>query len=200
MPRRSLAYVSETRDAILEWATLEASIKGLEGLTIGTLASDMEMSKSTLMGYFGSKEQLQLDVFQEGVFIFLKEVWKPAMRERPGRARLLALMDAWLSYLEHGVLPGGCLMTTASVEFDNLHGRVREAVSKANRDWLAMLEREFKAARDAGDLPADLDPADAAFELNALAIGANCTFQLHEDKAAIERARRAMRRLVGERP
>jgi AcrR family transcriptional regulator len=198
MPRRSLAYVSETRTAILEVAVHEASIKGLEGLTIGTLASEMEMSKSTLLGYFGSKEQLQLDTFEEACFIFLREVWKPAMRERPGRARLRALIDAWLSYLEREVFPGGCLMTTASVEFDNLHGPVRDAVAKANRDWLGMLEREFSAAGTAGDLPTGLDPADAAFELNALAIGANCTFQLHREQAAIERARRAMLRLVGD--
>src|SRR5436305_9759011 len=103
------------------------------------------------------------------------------MRDRAGRPRLRSLIDAWLSYLEREVFPGGCLMTTASVEFDNLGGRVRDAVEKANADWLAMLEREFAAARAAGELPAGLEPGDAAFELNALAIGANCTFQLHRE-------------------
>ena len=154
------------------------------------------MSKSGLIGHFGNKEKLQLAVFHASVRIFLREVWRPAMRERPGRARLVALADAWIDYLGRGVLPGGCLMTTASVEFDNRAGSVRAAVEGAMKEWLDMLEREAATARAAGELPADTDPADVAFELNALAMGANCSFQLHGDRQVLERARRAMGRVL----
>ena len=44
--------------------------------------------------------------------------------------------------------------------------------------WLDVLEREAASAIEAGDLPADTDPADVAFELNALAAAASYGFQL----------------------
>ena len=63
--------------------------------------------------------------------------------------------------------------------------------------WLGMLEREADTAIDAGELPAGTDPADVAFQLNALAAAASYGFQLWRDPEVIERARRSMRRVLG---
>ena len=49
-----------TRAAILDRAVDLASVEGLEGLTIGRLATDLGMSKSGLFAHFGSKQELQL--------------------------------------------------------------------------------------------------------------------------------------------
>ena len=49
-----------TRAAILDRAVDIASIEGLDGLTIGRLAAELEMSKSGLFAHFGSKQELQL--------------------------------------------------------------------------------------------------------------------------------------------
>ena len=51
---------AETRAAILDRAVDLASVEGLEGLTIGRLAAELEMSKSGLFAHFGSKQELQL--------------------------------------------------------------------------------------------------------------------------------------------
>ena len=51
-----------TRRAILRKAVNIASVEGLEGLTIGRLASVLRISKSGLFAHFGSKEDLQCAV------------------------------------------------------------------------------------------------------------------------------------------
>jgi BetI-type transcriptional repressor, C-terminal len=71
-------------------------------------------------------------------------------------------------------------------------------VVRASRRWRRLLEREVAAAVEAGELPAAVDPADVAFELNAIAAGANCDFQLTGDREALDRALRSMRRVLGE--
>jgi len=63
--------------------------------------------------------------------------------------------------------------------------------------WLGSLEREAALAIDAGDLPRDTDPADVAFQLNALAAAASYGFQLKRDPEVFERARRSMRGVLG---
>ena len=60
MPRRSATEVAGSRAQTLAAAVQLASVVGLEGLTIGRLADQLGMSKSGLVGRFGSKEQLQL--------------------------------------------------------------------------------------------------------------------------------------------
>ncbi|MGA8455149.1 MAG: helix-turn-helix domain-containing protein, partial [Streptosporangiaceae bacterium] len=60
MPRRATTSGARTRTAILETAADLASVDGLDGLSIGRLASELSMSKSGLFAHFGSKEELQL--------------------------------------------------------------------------------------------------------------------------------------------
>ena len=76
-----------------------ASVVGLEGLTIGRLADRLGMSKSGLVGRFGSKEQLQLATLDQAADIFRRTVYEPASAAPPGLARLNAICDAWVAYL-----------------------------------------------------------------------------------------------------
>src|SRR3954465_13328559 len=148
------------------------------------------MSKSGLHGLFGSKEELQLATFEKAVESFVREVWLPVAGLQRGLPRLHALLDRWIDYHERGVLPGGCLVTTATIEFDARHGPLRDAVLRARSQMHAVLEADLRAATDAGDLPADTDPADTAFTLYALASAASQAIQLDEPRAG-PRGRRA---------
>jgi len=197
MPRRSQTAVAETRAAVTETAVERASVEGLEGLTIGGLAAETEMRKSSVFSLFGSKKDLQRAALEAAVEHFADEVWGPVSDEDAGLSRLLALCDSWLDYHRREALPGGCFLTTATIEYDARPGPLRDAIAGTMKRWLALLEREVAVAIEAGDLPADVDPADVAFELNALAAAASYGFQLWRDPEVIERARRSMRRALG---
>ena len=93
-------------------------------------------------------------------------------------------------------MPGGCFLTTATIEYDARPGPLRDQIAATMKQWLGVLEREAATAVKVGDLPADTDPADVAFELNALAAGASYGFQLWRDPEVLDRARRSMRRLL----
>jgi AcrR family transcriptional regulator len=199
MPRRSTAAVAETRSAVTDAAVERASVEGLEGLSIGGLAGEVEMRKSTVFSLFGSKEALQVATLDAAVDQFTDEVWGPVANQPPGVTRLLALCDRWLAYHEREALPGGCFLTTATVEFDARPGPLRDAVAGVMKRWLGVLEREAAIAVDAGELPPDTEPGDIAFQLNALAAAASYGFQLWRDPDVFTRARRSMRHVLGAR-
>ena len=196
MPRRSAAAVADTRAEVLDVAVNRASIDGLEGLTIGRLADEVAMSKSGLHGLFGSKEELQVATFETAVEHFTREVWTPVAGREPGLPRVLALIDRWIAYHRRRALPGGCFVTTATIEFDARPGPLRDAVARARRQMHSALAADIRTAVDAGDLPAGPDPGDVAFGLYALASAASQAIQL-EEPGASARARRCMRALVG---
>ena len=196
MPRRSAAAVADTRAEVLDVAVRRASVDGLEGLTIGRLADEVAMSKSGLHGLFGSKEELQAATFEAAVEDFTREVWRPVEGREPGLPRLLALIDRWLAYHRRRVLPGGCFVTTATIEFDARPGPLRDAVAAARKRMHAALGADVRVAVEAGDVPAGTDPRDAAFALYALASAASQAIQL-EEPGASARARRCMRAVLG---
>src|SRR5689334_10428276 len=67
-----------TREAILARAVDVASVQGLEGLTVGSLAEQLRMSKSGLFAHFGSKEELQLATVEKARLMFIEQVTRPA--------------------------------------------------------------------------------------------------------------------------
>ena len=195
MPRRSAAAVADSRAIAVAAAVDLASVEGLEGITIGRLAGDLAMSKSGLIGRFGDKEALQRAVLASAIKRFTAAVWEPASVAEPGLPRLEAIIDAWIEHLRAGVFPGGCFVTTASVEYDARPGTLHDDAAAAVRRWLAVLEAEARRALDAGDLPAGRDAADVALELHALASGGSVAGRLLDDRAApIARAPRCAAR------
>jgi AcrR family transcriptional regulator len=199
MPRRSATDVADSRALAVEAAVDVASVEGLEGLTIGRLASDLDMSKSGLIGRFGDKEALQRATLQAAIARFTAHVWAPVRDLPAGHRRLTALIDAWIDHLRDGVFPGGCFITTASVEYDARSGPLHDDVKDAVRRWLQLLEADARVAREAGDLPADRDPADVALELHSLASGGSVAAKTTDDPEALERVRGAMQRAIGAR-
>jgi AcrR family transcriptional regulator len=188
---------SGTRDAILHRAVEIASLEGLEGLTIGRLATEFDMSKSGIFRHFGSKQELQLATIERAMALFRQEVLEPAATAEPGLDRLRALLANYLRYLERDVLPGGCFLSAAGTEFDGRPGPVRDAIAASSRGWARELERQAKLARDQDELPADVEPAQLVFQLGAYASRANAAYQLYGDRRAFRRARTAIAKSLG---
>jgi len=177
-PRSSVAEASRTREAIVAEVVARASVEGLEGITIGTVADGLGMSKAGVVGPFGSKEELQLAALEGAIEIFRAEVWDRAADSSPGLDRLRAIAERWISYLERD-------------------GRVRDAVAATLRLWNSVLEAEARTAIEAGELDPSADPAQVAFELNAIAMAVNQARQLRADADAGRRGRIAMARALG---
>jgi len=181
-----------TRQSILDRAVDLASIEGLGGLTIGRLAEELGMSKSGLFAHFGSKEELQLATIESARERFIEHAFRPALKAERGYPRLMAIARAWLAYVKREVFPGGCFFAAASFEFDGRPGLVRDAIASMMNTWIESIEKSVKMAQDEGHLDPDIEPAQLAFEINAIFFGANFSYQLRGDKKALERAMEAI--------
>ena len=188
-PQVSAGKGAQTRAAILERAVDLASVEGLEGLTIGRLATELRMSKSGLFAHFGSKQELQLAAVAAATERFAAGVIEPALSEPEGAARLRAVGERYLEHLDE--YSGGCFWAATSAEYDDRPGPVRDAIAGALDAWLAELARQ---ARIGGAE----DPDRFAFELYAVFMAANARYRLSGDRRVVEYARGAMRRLETE--
>jgi AcrR family transcriptional regulator len=184
-----------TRRAILSAAVNVASVEGLEGLSIGRLATELEMSKSGLFAHFGSKEELQISTVRAAAAIFAHRVVAPAVEQyEPGIKRLQGMLDNWLDYMEDGIFAGGCFFAAATIEMDGRPGPVRDCVAEQMVRWGTTLADYAREAIERGELREDTDPEQLAFELDALGVAVNSGFQLHDNAMVFERGHRAIRR------
>ena len=182
-----------TKRRILEHAAAVPSTEGLERVTIGRLAEDLRMSKAGLYGHFGSKERLQLDTITLGREIFREHVIAPAQQAPPGLPRLWALCTAYLGYVAANVFPGGDFFVTVANEYDTRSGRIHDEIAAVITIWMQHLQRLIVEAVELGHLGA-CDPAQLAFELEALLVAGNHMYHLDNDPRALELARAGIAR------
>jgi AcrR family transcriptional regulator len=183
----------DTRQAILGRAFELASVLGVSGLTIGRLAEETGLSKSGLFAHFGSKEALDVAVVEEASRQFVQEVMVPALREPRGEPRVRALFDRWLAW---GQRPGGCFFVGASAELDDRVGPSRDALARADKDWVDELAKAARIAVREGHFAAALDPDQFAFELNGIMLSFHQFHRFLREPEALARTRRAFDRLV----
>jgi AcrR family transcriptional regulator len=188
-----------TRSEILDRALAAASETGLEALSIGVLADTVGMSKSGLFAHFGSKENLQLAVLEEGVERFARQVLAPAFKAARGEPRVRALFERWLDWEKGGrALPGGCVFIMAASEFDDRPGAVRERLVGYLEEWMENLERAARLAVEAGHFRRDLDVAQFAHDFYAIILAHHHFSRLLRHARSTARARHAFERLLAD--
>jgi AcrR family transcriptional regulator len=196
-PRQPRADGERTRSAILRAAASLATVDGLEGLSIGNLAAAIGMSKSGLYAHFGSKQELQLATVDEAERILTEEVVQPALAASPGRGQLAAACEAFFSYVERRVFPGGCFFAATALEMGARPGPVKERVAAIQSGFTALLRSFAVTALEQHELPACEDPDRLAFELHAILLGADTKFVLNDDPAVLDLARQVVRLRLG---
>jgi len=185
-----------TRDRIIGHALRTASVEGLEGISLGRLASDVGMSKSGLFAHFASKEALQLDVLAAAAEKFMEIVVRPAFSASRGEPRVRALFGRWMLWERDESLPGGCVFMHAIAELDDRPGPARDALVAWQRQWLEALARAARIAVETGHFRADLDPELFAFQQYGVVMAYYHARRLFHDPLAEDRARRAFDALV----
>jgi AcrR family transcriptional regulator len=186
----------QTRTAILDEALRIASKLGLEGLTIGSLADATGMSKSGLFAHFGSREDLQLAVLEHAAQRYGEMVFVPVLKIERGLPRLRALFERWLDWTIESGLPGGCIMISAAIEYDDRPGPIRDAAIANQHRGNAITQKAVRLAIEEGHLGPDTDPEQISFEMLGIVLASHNHRRLLGDKEARKRALTAFEQLI----
>lgn len=184
----------DTKQSILGSALQMASQVGLESMTIGALASETGMSKSGLFAHFQSKENLQIEIIEYAAQRFASNVVAPALKAPAGIPRIKALVDNWIAW--GAKMKGGCLFVSASTEFSDRPGKVRETLLHQQEAWIDSLRRIAQSAIQVGHFKKDIDCEQFAFDLYSLLLGFHYYHKLLQDSETKKRQETALKHLL----
>jgi AcrR family transcriptional regulator len=185
-----------TRARIVQRALELTTSAGFDGLSIGDLAADLRLSKSGLFAHFGSKEQLQLDVLDAAAESFKAAVFDPVPRTSPGDARVVALFENILKWIQSRDMPGGCVFMAGAFEWDDAQGPVRQRLVEWHEKFKTGIVRIVSIAVEQRAFRADLDAELFAHELHGILLEYHLEARLMRNKKAPAFARRAFQRLL----
>jgi AcrR family transcriptional regulator len=185
---------NETRRTILDAGLKMATQLSLESVTIGNLAKATQMSKSGLFAHFHSKENLQVEIIKHAGDLFAQGVVIPALMEKPGIPRIKALVNNWIHWSSR--MTGGCIFVSASAEFTERPGKVRDFILEQQEAWIESLRRIARSAIRVGDLRDDIDCDQFAYELYSLLLGFHLYDKMLNNSDTKKRQETALARLL----
>lgn len=158
----------KTHQHLLRHGLELVSSHGFAGVSVGELADRAKLSKSGVFVHFGSSEALQLELLRAAAELARREVVEPAMQAPPGLTRLRRLFDRWLGWAPRSGLPGGCPFVSATAEFDDVEGTVRDYLVETMKGLIGVFERTIGEAIDQKELSNDVDAKALAWQIFGL--------------------------------
>ena len=143
------------RELALEHATELFRQKGYVAASVDDLVNATGLSRSSLYGTFGNKEQLFVEVLDSYRADMMARL-VPDPVAPPAQALesfLLELLDKLVAWGDRS----GCLVTTTCSEFDNTPVAVQNSCTKGLREQEQQLVDYLQAAKRRGALPAATD-------------------------------------------
>ena len=181
---------AETQIRILERAVQIASVEGLDAMSLATLASATNMSKSGLFAHFRSKEALQIAIVDEAERMFRDAVLAPA-DGMTGFARLSTIIDQYITYAGGTLFQGGCFFAGAIHEFDGRPGAVRARLQQFLTMWNGEIRAAVVAGQMSGEVGDDVDPDQVVFWTTGMGLSINWNAQMGDRAKTLEIARTA---------
>lgn len=157
----------KARAGILAQSIKLAATEGLEGVTIGRLATAAGVGKANISVLFGSKEELQLATLERAAQAYQSAVIAPSECHATPLEKLKALVEGWFHFIENKTLPGGCFMSAIASEYRARPGRIQDWVNDYRAGTRSQFRRLIVEAKDAGELLPTVDEDQLAFELFA---------------------------------
>ena len=186
---------STTKVNILESGLKLVRKCGFESLSIGILAKSVGMSKSGLFAHFESKERMQVMILDYAADNFVLSVIKPALSEKRGLPRLNKMIEGWAKWSSQH-RQGGCPLISASIEFDDKPGIVRDSIQNHLLILRSTLIKSIEICKEEEQLSDDVESEQITFEIFSSVLGLHLYKRLLNDEKAEERMQLAVKNIL----
>lgn len=176
-----VSKAEHTRLQILSQALFLATSKSLNDVTIGALAKKCNLSKSGLYAHFGSKENLQVAIVDYASEVFRLRVVKDVSQVLAPIDRITALVYRWLNWYEGHAKQ--CLFLSATIEFNDRPGPVKDALHRQIERWVGYLENIADLAIADKSFRSDSDSKQFVFEVYSLFLGSQKYLWLNRESS-----------------
>jgi AcrR family transcriptional regulator len=134
---------------------------GYEGTSIADLTEAMGINPPSLYAAFGNKEKL----FRKALDRYVQQrtgFWNEAAEKPTARGMIEHLLRASADFLTEECNPPGCMLVRNALQCSAAEESMERELASRRATGEVILRDRLAAAKDSGELPADLEPQDFA--------------------------------------
>jgi TetR/AcrR family transcriptional repressor of nem operon len=140
-----------TKNLIIEATAPLFNTRGYEGTSLQDLCEATGLTKGALYGNFENKDELFAEAFRYAVRLVREEGKKRVDVQVTNKAKLLALMEFFATYVLNPPLKGGCPMLNNAVDADDNRPGMKRVVARELERSISYITDLLDAGRGAGE-------------------------------------------------
>lgn len=168
----SLSKAERTKRFIIEKTAPVFNTKGYAGTSLQDLTEATGLTKGSIYGNFGGKDEVALAAFDYNfaqVTLYMKN---RILAKENAIERLLAYPRVYRDFLKIPFLQPGCPILNTSTEADDTHPALRQKAADALAFWKRSIENQVKRGIERKEIKPHTDPSAFAVVLMSLTEGA----------------------------
>lgn len=173
-----MTKAEKTKQFIIEQTASIFNKKGFAGTSLNDITTATGLTKGSIYGNFGGKDEVALAVFDYNMrkvtSIFESEVGsKSTVKEK-----LLAYTHVYANMQNFAFPMGGCPMQNTAIEADDTHPMLKKKATNAIQNWKKSVMLLVQLGIDKKEISADINPEQFALTMIATIEGMTMIYNL----------------------
>ena len=162
-----MTKAEKTKQFIVEQTASLFNKKGFAGTSLNDITAATGLTKGSVYGNFGSKDEVALAVFDYNIKkvtnIFRTEIGKcETIREK-----LMAYVEMYSNFQKFPFPAGGCPMLNTAIEADDTHPQLKEKARQAINAWIKSITKLVEEGIRLKEISEEVDATQVALTIIA---------------------------------
>jgi AcrR family transcriptional regulator len=172
MMENKLSKADRTRQFIIETTADIFNMKGYAGTSMSDITGATGLTKGSIYGNFGNKEDVALAVFDYNYAKVSGVIQQRIRAAKTYHDKLMVYAQVYDQFTRSSLFPqGGCPILNTAVEADDTNSLLKDRAAQAIQKWRRGVQNLIQAGVDAGEFREGLDIPRLALSIIAMLEG-----------------------------
>ncbi len=166
-----LSKADRTRQFIIETTSGIFNMKGYAGTSMSDITEATGLTKGSIYGNFGNKEDVALAVFDYNSSKVRQVIQERIQQAKTYHDKLMVYAQVYDQFTRSSFPQGGCPVLNTAVEADDTNSLLKDRAAKAVLRWKKNIQDLIQGGVAAGEFKEGLDHGQIALSIVALIEG-----------------------------
>ncbi len=162
-----MTKADKTKQFIVEQTASLFNKKGYAGTSLTDITAATGLTKGSIYGNFGGKDEVALAVFDYNINRVRDIIRTEMSKHSTIREKLLVYVDVYMNVQQYPFPAGGCPMQNTAIEADDTHPRLKQKAREAILYWKNSIIQLIEKGIARKEIIATINPEQVALTLMA---------------------------------
>ncbi|MBD2755868.1 TetR/AcrR family transcriptional regulator [Spirosoma validum] len=194
--KNDLSKAERTRQYIIETTAGIFNTKGYAGTSLSDLTEATGLTKGSIYGNFGNKEEVALACFDYNLSKINQTVQQRLAEATTYHQKLMVYVQIYQDFAKMPFPEGGCPILNTAIDADDTNNLLKDRAAKAIQAWKKRIVDLIRGGVEAGEFKADVVPEQIALSMIALIEGGIMIAKVTNNPASLAKILKTVEMLI----